>query len=46
MADGLIHKDGKRFEPYTNKEVKDVEDSLVKMHTKKQKSKQDAQVMT
>ena len=34
MADGLIHKNGKRYEPFTNKQV---DDSLVKMHTKKGK---------
>ena len=39
----MIHKNGKRYEPYTNKEI---EDSLVKMHTKKQHKKQAAQSLS
>ena len=41
MSDGLIHKDGKRFEPFTNKEV---EETYVKVHTKHEhKKKQEPQ---
>ena len=36
MADGLIHKNGKKYEPFTNKEV---DDAFVKLHTKKDKKK-------
>lgn len=42
QVDGLVHKDGKRFEPYTGKEI---EDSLVKTHTKKEHKKHETQSM-
>jgi len=44
MSDGLIHKNGKRYEPYSNKEVEDVD--MVKMHTKKHHKKQELQNMS
>jgi len=45
QPDGLIHKGGKRFEPYTNKEIEDG-NTLVKMHTKKAHKKQATQSLT
>jgi len=44
MPDGLIHKEGKRFEPFTNKEIED--GGLIKMHTKKHQKKQEPQAMS